>query len=85
MLSRERLLAMLGTAFGSVAMLLSAIGLYGLLAGAVTRRTNEIGVRMALGARQATVLWQFLREGLRLVFFGLAAGLGGQPLRDQVS
>jgi putative ABC transport system permease protein len=77
MLGRERLLAMLGSAFGSVALLLSAIGLYGLLAGAVTRRTNEIGLRMALGARQASVLWQFLSDGLRLVFLGLIAGLAG--------
>jgi putative ABC transport system permease protein len=77
MLSRERLLAMLGSAFGSVALLLSAIGLYGLLAGAVTRRTNEIGLRMALGARQASVLWQFLSDGLRLVFLGLVTGLAG--------
>jgi predicted permease len=77
MLSHERLLAMLGTAFGSVALLLSAIGLYGLLAGAVTRRTNEIGLRMALGARQASVLWQFLSDGLRLVVWGLVTGLAG--------
>jgi predicted permease len=77
MLSRERLLAMLGSAFGSVALLLSAIGLYGLLAGAVTRRTNEIGLRMALGAPQVSVLWQFLSDGFRLVFLGLAAGLAG--------
>jgi putative ABC transport system permease protein len=77
MLSRERLLAMLGSAFGSVALLLSAIGLYGLLAGAVTRRTNEIGLRMALGARQASVLWQFLSDGLQLASLGLVAGLAG--------
>jgi ABC-type antimicrobial peptide transport system permease subunit len=60
-----------------MALLLSAIGLYGLLAGAVTRRTNEIGLRMALGARQASVLWQFLSDGLQLVSLGLVAGLAG--------
>jgi len=76
-LRRERLLAVLGMLFGCLGLLLVAIGLYGLLAGAVARRTNEIGIRMALGARQASVVWLFLREGLGLISLGLAVGLGG--------
>jgi putative ABC transport system permease protein len=79
-LSRERLLATLGVLFGSLALLLVAIGLYGLLVGAVTRRANEIGIRMALGARPTNILWLVVRESLMLVFLGLLAGLGGGML-----
>lgn len=75
-LRRERLLATLGTLFGALALLLVAIGLYGLLAGAVAHRTREIGIRLALGSRQRGVLWLMLRQGLSLVALGLAIGLG---------
>lgn len=75
-LRRERLLAMLGTLFSSLALLLTGIGLYGLLAGAVAHRTREIGIRLALGSRQRSVLWLFLSQGLSLVALGLVTGLG---------
>ena len=75
-LRRERLLAILGSAFGGVALLLVAIGLYGLLAGAVAHRTREIGIRLALGSRRQAILAMFLRTGLLLVAFGLLAGVG---------
>lgn len=64
-------------AFAAVAVLLSALGLYGLLAYSVTRRTREIGVRVALGARPVDVSALVLREGMRLAFFGIALGLCG--------
>ena len=75
-LRRERLLATLGTIFGALALLLVAIGLYGLLSGAVTHRTREIGIRLALGSDRRNVLLLFLRQGLSLVALGLLAGLG---------
>ncbi|HEV7501391.1 MAG TPA: FtsX-like permease family protein, partial [Vicinamibacteria bacterium] len=64
-------------AFAAVAVLLSALGLYGLLAYSVTRRTREIGVRVALGARPVDVGRLVLREGMRLAFLGIALGLCG--------
>ena len=74
-LRQERLFARLATMLGAVAVLLSAIGLYGLLAYAVVRRTPEIGIRMALGAARSAVQWMVLRESLVLVGVGLAAGI----------
>jgi predicted permease len=74
-ISRERLIAMLSSFFGFFALLLAALGLYGVMAHAVARRTREIGVRMALGAQAANVLWMVLRETLLLVFIGVAIGL----------
>jgi len=61
--------------FGLIAALLAAIGLYGVMAYAVTRRTNEIGIRLALGARSADVQWMVLRESLWMVAAGLAVGI----------
>jgi predicted permease len=74
-LLRERLVATLSTAFGTIALVLASIGLYGILAYAVTRRTNEIGVRMALGATRSGVVWMILREGLTLAGAGIFIGL----------
>ena len=74
-LRRDRLLARLALILGSVALALSAIGLYGLLAYTVTRRTAEIGVRIALGAERGTVRWMVLRESLVLVIAGVAIGI----------
>ena len=70
----ERLTATLSTCFGALGALLAAIGLYGLLAYTVARRTNEIGIRMALGAERRDVVQMVLREALELVCAGLAIG-----------
>ena len=72
---RERLLAMLSMFFAAVAALLALLGLYGVIAYGVTKRTNEIGVRMALGAGRGAVLTMILREAAVLITAGIAAGL----------
>jgi predicted permease len=74
-LRQERLFAQMATALGGVAALLSALGLYGLLAYAVARRRPEIGIRMALGATRGAVQWMVLRDSLVLVGIGLALGI----------
>jgi predicted permease len=71
----ERVIAMLSSFFGFVALLLASIGLYGLAAVAVTRRTAEIGIRMALGAQPGGVLMIIMKEVIWLVFCGLALGI----------
>jgi predicted permease len=73
-LREERLLATLSSGFSLLALLLSCLGLYGILSYTVTRRTNEIGVRMALGADRRDLLWLVLRDALRLVLLGVAIG-----------
>jgi predicted permease len=74
-LGHERLMATLSSLFGILSMLLACVGLYGVMAYAVERRTNEIGIRMALGARRWDVLWMVLRETLLLVLIGVAIGV----------
>jgi predicted permease len=71
----ERLFARLATFFGLLAAVLVAIGLYGTLAYRVSRRTSEIGVRMALGAERSRILWMVMRESVILSAVGIAAGL----------
>jgi predicted permease len=73
--ARERMVAALSTAFGALALLLAAIGLYGLLAYSVSRRTREIGIRMALGSSARAVVWLTAREALGLVAAGTVSGI----------
>jgi ABC-type antimicrobial peptide transport system permease subunit len=71
----ERLLATLSSVFGCLATLLAALGLYGVMAFMVARRTREIGIRMALGADSGSVAWMVMREVLALAAIGVAIGL----------
>lgn len=73
--TNQRLVARLSSFFGLLAAFLVCIGIYGLLSYAVSRRTSEIGVRMALGARRSNVLWLILREILVLVAIGVCIGV----------
>jgi predicted permease len=75
MLVMERLFAKLVTLFGLLAQQLAAVGLFGVMAYSVSQRTQEIGIRMALGASQADVLKMILRQGMSYVLVGVALGL----------
>ena len=74
-LVNERVIAMLSGFFAALALLLVSIGLYGLMSYGATRRTREIGVRVALGAQQGSVRWMILRETLALTLFGITIGI----------
>lgn len=74
-LSRSRLMAVFSSFFGLLALTLSAIGLYGMLAYALSKRTGEIGIRMALGANRGSILGLILGETMRLVASGIAVGV----------
>jgi putative ABC transport system permease protein len=63
--------------FASLALLLASVGIYGVLSYVVTQRTNEIGIRMALGAGRGKVLWMILRQGLVLTVIGIGVGVAG--------
>jgi predicted permease len=73
-LLQERLVSTLSSFFGFLALLIAAIGLYGVMSYSVVRRTREMGIRMALGARSATVLWMVLRETFSMIGLGIALG-----------
>jgi predicted lysophospholipase L1 biosynthesis ABC-type transport system permease subunit len=72
---QEKIVATLSSFFGLLALVLASVGLYGVMAHAVARRTREIGIRMALGAQAATVLWLVLRDALLMVGVGSAVGI----------
>jgi putative ABC transport system permease protein len=73
----SRSLMLLFTAFALVAMVLGAVGIYGIISYSVTQRTHEIGIRMALGARAGNVLSLIMKNGLTLVLAGIVIGVGG--------
>ena len=75
-LHAERLFAFLTSGFGLLALILACIGIYGIMAYTVARRTNEIGIRLALGAQTSQVMRMILSEALRLVMIGVIAGSG---------
>jgi predicted permease len=75
LITRDQMISSLTAIFSILALLLAAIGLYGVMSYSVVRRTNEIGIRIALGAESSSVLWMVLRESLWLLGIGLALGL----------
>src|SRR5437868_3547820 len=77
MISQERLTALLSSAFGLLACLIAAIGLYGVVAYGVSRRTNEFGIRVALGAQRGDIRTLVLRQTLAVILSGVAIGIGG--------
>jgi ABC-type antimicrobial peptide transport system permease subunit len=72
---QERLFAKLSSFFGLLALTLTCVGLYGIMAYAVTRRTNEIGIRVALGADRRTIMGMVMRDVLALVAIGIIIGI----------
>jgi putative ABC transport system permease protein len=73
-LSRPRFTMLLAGSFATLALLIAAVGVFGIVGYLVARRTQELGIRMALGARPSTVLWLVLREGLTPVLLGVVVG-----------
>jgi ABC-type antimicrobial peptide transport system permease subunit len=74
-LVQQRLIALLSSLSGALALSLAAVGIYGLLAFGVVQRTGEMGIRLGLGARAANVIWLVMREALLLTAAGIAAGI----------
>ncbi|HKG23811.1 MAG TPA: ABC transporter permease [Blastocatellia bacterium] len=74
-LGQERMMAQLVSFFGLLALVLACVGLYGVMAHGVVRRTNEIGIRMALGAQRRDILWMVLYEAISQVLIGVAIGI----------
>jgi len=84
-LSRQRMMATLGSLFGAVLLLLAVLGLYGVMAQAVAQRTPEIGIRVAMGAQPASIVTLLLGYGLRLLGIGVAMGLAGAYVGTRTS
>jgi predicted permease len=82
--TNQRLVAQLSTFFGLLAVLLSAIGIYGLMSYVVNRRTNEIGIRMALGSPRSNVSWLVMREIIILVAAGVGIGIPATLAGDRL-
>jgi ABC-type antimicrobial peptide transport system permease subunit len=87
--NQERLIARLAELFGVLALILACVGLYSVTAYAVARRTNEIGIRMALGAERKSIVAWVMRTALGQVAVGIAIGIpaalaGGRVLADQL-
>ena len=74
-LNTERMLAALSGSFGTLALLLSLVGLYGVMSFVVTQRTREIGIRLALGATRSATVWLVLRDALVMIAAGIAIAL----------
>ena len=74
-IGQERTFATLCTCFAVLAVVIACVGLYGMMAYSVARRTNEIGIRMALGARRTRLIWMVLREVLVMAVVGLSIGM----------
>jgi ABC-type antimicrobial peptide transport system permease subunit len=74
-LNTERILATLSGGFGALALVLSLVGLYGVMSFVVTQRTREIGIRIALGARQSAAMWLVLRDAIVMIAAGTAVAL----------
>jgi putative ABC transport system permease protein len=79
-LHEDRLIGALCSVFAALALLLTSVGIYGVLSFQVARRTNEIGIRMALGAQRGDVFALILRRGLRILVVGLGVGVAGAPV-----
>ena len=75
-LNTERMLATISGAFGTLALLLSLVGLYGVMSFVVTQRTREIGIRIALGATKGAAIWLVLRDAIAMIAAGMAIALG---------
>jgi predicted permease len=82
--TNQRLVAQLSTFFGLLAVFLSAIGIYGLMSFVVSRRTNEIGIRMALGAPRSNVSWLVMREIILLIAAGIVIGIPATLAGDRL-